>query len=124
MTGRKSKTRKRRLVDISDNLATWLLPYREAVGLVAPNWFRGRLEKLREKAGMSTWPKNEMRHSFVSYHMAHRQNPNMTALQAGHDVDVSFSNYRNLVKPKEAAKYWALAATADLGKVVALEQAA
>ena len=124
VTGRKSKTRQRRLVDISDNLATWLLPFRDAEGLVAPNWFRGRLEKLREKAGMTTWPKNGMRHSFVSYHMAQHQNPNMTALQAGHDVDVSFSNYRNLVKPKEAAKYWSLAATADTGKIVALEKAA
>ncbi len=124
VTGRKSKTRQRRLVDISDSLASWLLPYRDAEGLVAPSWFRGRLEKLREKAGMTTWPKNGMRHSFVSYHMAQHQNPNMTALLAGHDMDVSFSNCRNLVKPKEAAKYWALAATVDLGKVVALKQAA
>lgn len=124
VTGRKSKTRQRRLVDISDNLASWLLPYRDEEGLVAPNWFRGRLEKLRQKAGLTTWPKNGMRHSFVSYHMAQYQNPNMTALQAGHDVDVSFSNYRNLVKPKEAAKYWALSATVESGKVVSLKQAA
>jgi integrase len=76
VTGRKSKTRQRRPVDISENLAAWLLHYRSAVGLVAPNWFRGRLEKLRVKAGIGTWPKNGMRHSFVSYYMAQHQNLN------------------------------------------------
>ena len=66
VSGRKAKTRQRRLVDISPNLAAWLLPHRKTDGLIAPNWFRGRLEKLRSKAGMKTWPKNGMRHSFVS----------------------------------------------------------
>jgi len=106
VSGRKAKTRQRRLVDLSPNLREWLLPYQKEDALVAPSWFRGRLEKLKVIAGLSKWPKNGMRHSFVSYHMAKHQNPNMTALQAGHDVDIAFSNYRNLVKPKEAEQFW------------------
>lgn len=106
VSGRKAKTRQRRLVDLSPNLCEWLLPYQKKDALVAPSWFRGRLEKLKVLAGLTKWPKNGMRHSFVSYHMAKHQNPNMTALQAGHDVDIAFSNYRNLVKPKEAIQFW------------------
>ena len=56
--------------------------------------------------------------------MAQHQNPNMTALQAGHDVDISFSNYRNLVKPKEAAKYWNILPSTNSEKIVALNRAA
>jgi hypothetical protein len=79
-------------------------PVPQCQGLGRAELVRGRLGKLRKKADMTTGPKNGMRHSFVSYHVAQHQNPNMTPLRAGHDVDVSFSNYRNLVKPKEAVR--------------------
>ena len=54
------------------------------------------MEKLRKLAGITKWPDNGLRHSFGSYHLAHFQNPNMTALQIGHSTtDMLFKRYRN-----------------------------
>ncbi len=48
-----------------------------------------------------------MHHSFASYHLAHFKDAKSLALQMGHtNEDLIFSNYRQLVKPKEAERYW------------------
>jgi hypothetical protein len=46
-----------------------------------------------------------MRHSFVSYRLA-TQNAPQTALESGHDQAVSFAHYQELVKPKDAERYF------------------
>jgi integrase len=105
----KSKTRKRRLVDISDALEAWLLPYQGATGNLVSRGWRDRFQKLTKAAGFSKWPANALRHSFASYHLAKYRNAHSSALQLGHSkTETLFAHYRELVKPFEADKYWTL----------------
>jgi integrase len=53
------------------------------------------------------WPDNALRHSFASYQLAHFKNAAATALELGHhDSRITFAHYRELVRPKEAERYW------------------
>jgi integrase len=87
---------------------------------VIPAGFRKKMEQLRELAGITKWPNNGLRHSFGSYHVAHFQNPNLTALQMGHaTTDTLFKHYRNYrIRKKDAEAYWKLAPAFTDKKVV------
>jgi integrase len=121
----KSKTAQRRHVTIQPTLREWLQPYRKLKGNVTPSpkILRAMFEKARERAGITDWPDNALRHSFASYHLAHFKNAASTALELGHhDSRVTFAHYRELVKPKEAARYWSIKPQA-LANVVSIEAA-
>ena len=64
-----------------------------------------------------------MRHSFVSYRLAATGNAAQTALESGHDQAVLFHHYRELVKPKDAARYFEIR-PAQAGNVIAISAAA
>ena len=116
-----SKTRARRLVPILDNLKAWLRPIAKPSGPVVERELRHPHEAARERAGIPEWPPNGMRHSFVSYRLAATQNAPQTALESGHDQAVLFRHYRELVRPKDAERFFAIRpATEAAGKVVAL----
>jgi integrase len=105
-----SKTATRRFVTLQPNLRAWLMPLRQLKGSVTPfDDFKQLFERARAVAGINEWPQNALRHSFASYHLAHFKNAASTALELGHhDSRVTFAHYRELVKPKEAARYWKL----------------
>ena len=64
-------------------------------------------DQARVAAGIVDWPDNALRHSFASYHLAHLRDAKALALEMGHtNEDMIFTNYRQLVKPKEAERYW------------------
>lgn len=121
---RQSKTAARRLVTIQPNLATWLAPYRKHSGSICPPLFRTLFDEDRERAGLlSKWPQNALRHSFGSYHLAKFQDAPALALQMGNSVDVIMKHYRELVRPKEAARYWQIKPSVSAStKVVAFSQ--
>jgi integrase len=105
----KSKTAQRRFVTMQPNMREWLLPVRKHKGNVTTGkWgLRQPFEEARAAAGITEWPDNALRHSFASYHLAHFKNAAETALQLGHhDSRVTFAHYRELVKPKEAERFW------------------
>ena len=103
VTAAKSKTRARRLVTIQPALRAWL-----AVGGVLPlKQVHNRLRAVIRATG-TPWPQNVTRHSFVSYHLAGFQSAAQTALQAGHTEQILFNHYREIVKPAEAALFWAI----------------
>jgi integrase len=105
----KSKTAMRRLVTLQPNLRQWLLPLQKLKGLVTPSpeRFRQLFPHVRTAAAIREWPENALRHSFASYHLAAFKNAAATALELGHhDSRVTFAHYRELVKPKNAARYW------------------
>jgi hypothetical protein len=60
-----------------------------------------------------------MRHSFVSYRLAAAGNAAQTALESGHDQAVLFAHHRELVRPKEAARFWEIRPSAARDDVVA-----
>jgi integrase len=126
VTAEKSKTATRRFVTMQPNLRQWLLPLRQLKGSVTPpENFRELFNQARVAAGITDWPENALRHSFASYHLAHFKNAASTALECGHtDSRVTFAHYRELVKPREAARVWKLAPSQGKGrKIVQLEAA-
>lgn len=108
----KSKTAQRRFVKMQPNLREWLLPHRKHKASVRPQGrfeFRQSFNQARKDADIKKWPDNALRHSFASYHLAHFNDAALTALQLGHhDSRVTFAHYRELVKPKDAERYWQL----------------
>ena len=118
----KTKSRSRRIVEIADNLAAWLLPYSKKFGRVTPDGYPRRFEHVRKAAGIERWPRNAMRHCAASYHLAAHRNEALTQALLGHGSSrILFANYRELVKPKDAARYWQIApADAVVDKVVAI----
>jgi integrase len=118
----KSKTASRRHVALRPNLLAWLAPYRQHKGKITPKTLRKRLERDRAIAGLAEWKPNCLRHSFASYYLAHFKNANELAHELGHtDADLIYSNYRELVLPADAKKFWNLVPSkAAQKKVVAI----
>jgi Site-specific recombinase XerD len=126
VTAAKAKTAQRRFVTLQPNLRAWLLPLRKLKGPITPprDNFRQLFTEARIAAGITDWPDNALRHSFASYHLAHFKNAASTALELGHhDSRVTFAHYRELVKPKEAARYWKLRPAAKGRKIVQMVEA-
>jgi integrase len=117
----KSKTAQRRFVAMEPNLREWLFRLRKHRGNVTPDDFRKRFDEARAAAGIKVWPNNALRHSFASYHLAHFQNAARTALELGHhDSRITFAHYRELVKPKDAERYWNIRPAKASKKIVQL----
>ena len=106
----KSKTASRRLVTIEPNLCEWLAPYRTRTGPVCPVNLQQKINADRERAGLrAEWPRNGLRHSFGSYHLARFNDAAKLALEMGNSPAMIFRHYRELVKPKDAERYWKIA---------------
>ena len=116
----KAKTARRRLIKIQSNLAAWLASRTQSAGPVAPVNYRVRLDEARSAAKLAEWPHNALRHGFASYHLAHFNNAAELALEMGHtNSALIFAHYRQVVKPKEAARYWNLIpSTENAAKIV------
>jgi integrase/recombinase XerD len=112
VTPSQAKTRRRRIVRITPNLVLWLKRAKETTGLIVPfqgnDFWEGR-EAVREAAGLKEWPRNVLRHSFGSYYLAKHNDEGLTATQMGNSPGIIVRNYREMVKPKDAVRYWQLA---------------
>ena len=115
----KAKTASRRLVPIQDNLKQWLTPLRKAGGAICDYanmskqllWLSQAVDKkLKEQDATASfvWKHNALRHSFISYRVAQTQNVAQVALEAGNSPRVVFSNYRELVRPADAVKWFGI----------------
>jgi integrase len=105
----KTKTARRRLVHISENLSVWLAPHFQGNGRVRPSLdtYRYKFAKALKTSGIKHWPDNALRHSFASYHLAAYQDAAATALQLGHtESRTLFAHYRELVHAEDALAYW------------------
>jgi integrase len=130
----KAKTASRRLVPSQDNLKQWLTPLRKAGGPIFDYanmskqllWLSEALDKKLKEADSTAafvWKHNALRHSFISYRVAQTQNVAQVALEAGNSPRVVFSNYRELVRPADAAKWFGIAPDAE-AKVIPMTKAA
>jgi integrase len=90
-----TKVRETRYVTILPTLEAWLLPVAKKTGRI----FAGSRVNAR-------WPKNALRHSFASYHLATNQNRSALAEELGNSIRIIRSNYRKAVSAKVAEQYW------------------
>jgi integrase len=119
VTAKKAKSARRRFAKIQPNLARWLQPYARESGNVAPPKYRELLDEARKTAGIEQWPQNALRHSFASYHLARFNDAALLALELGHtNSNLVFQHYRQLVKPKQAERYWKIVPAVASKKVV------
>jgi integrase len=119
VTASKAKSARRRFVKIQPNLAKWLQPYAQVSGNVIPAGYRVLLESARAAAAIVQWPQNALRHSFASYHLARFNDAAALALELGHtNSSLVFQHYRQLVKPKQAERYWKIAPAVGGKKVI------
>jgi integrase len=119
-----AKSAKRRLIPIRENLRAWIEASPSRTGSVWPSKGRDLLRQAKKDAGFgissspakkgnrpearsAPWPKNALRHSFASYHLAKFRNAGELALEMGHaDTKMIFEHYRELVLANEAEDYW------------------
>ena len=102
------KSAANRFVKIEDNLTKWLEPYAKRTGRVWPKG-GGRLISALNKAVSFKTPKNQLRHSYRSYHMAKYQDGALTSLNLGHpNQRQAFESYRKPIKKALVAAYWSI----------------
>ncbi len=84
------------------------------------DWLYGTLRELSATTKV-IWKNNALRHSYISYRVAETGDVNRTALEAGNSAAMIFSNYRELVTPQEAEKWFSiLPARKQAGRKLAL----
>ncbi len=116
----KTKTRRRRMVTVSETLKAWLAVCRKASGPIVPDDWRVGFEKVIGAAGyqvgpiregkksLPPWPRNAMRHSFGSYYFALHRNETATAAEMGNSPAMVFAHYRRVFPAQEVEAFWAL----------------
>ena len=103
----KSKSARRRIVEMQPNLREWLRPYAGLTGPVVPVNARKKLDLICEATKLARWPRNGLRHSFASYRLAGTQDAPRVSAELGHaSPKMLYSAYRELVLPEEAQRYW------------------
>ena len=69
--------------------------------------FDSEMEELLKAIKRDKWPKNSLRHSFASYHLAHFRDSTKTAYELGHtSPTLLYSVYGNAVSRKDAADWF------------------
>lgn len=94
---------------MSEILLEWLETFAKCNGPVCSprKVTRRQFEVTRAGVEMEQWPRNALKYSFASYHLAVCQNAPALDLEAGHSyTDIIFRHYRSLVRPDVAERYW------------------
>jgi integrase len=106
----KSKTRQRRIVQITNNLSEWLALYRKEKGPICP--YKRMDDKIGPLASKLDppikWPHNALRHSFGSYLLALLGDDAKVAMEMGNSPRMLFQHYRDVVSKKQAQKWFAI----------------
>lgn len=106
----KTKTKRRRLAEVAENLKMWLndLRGKEDDLITYPekkqSYLYKRLAKLCENQGVQ-WGHNSLRHTFVSAHLEIHKDPPRTCKTSGHSLETLLTSYLKLI-PLDQAKAW------------------
>ena len=120
----KAKTASRRIVPISDNLAAWLSPYAERQGRIWTGTSMAFYKQPQAAAAATAveadpeagikgaspvrWMTNALRHSYASYRFALTNDAGRVAGELGNSASVVHRHYRELVKPADAERWFAV----------------
>ena len=102
-----AKTKKKRKIEMADNLKEWLAPYAGRTGAIFAKDPRKRMAALATAAGVR-WKRNALRHSFGSYRMEATKNEGQVALEMGNSPAVVKAHYHEIVRATDASTYWSL----------------
>jgi integrase len=103
-----AKTGSRRVIPITDNLAAWLEPF-EREGMVVPSVkSHHRAVAALARSLKIEWPRNVLRHSFISYRIAKVKSADQVALEAGNSPSIIFKHYRELTTEDQADKWFGI----------------
>lgn len=120
----KSKTGARRTIKMEKCLQAWLAPFDGRTGPIFNgdvHAFVRQLNRTCEAAGLSKAPKNGLRHSFASYHVAKYNDAERLRADMGHTTArLLFANYRELVHPDQAERYFNLYPATPAANVIAM----
>lgn len=136
----KAKTASRRIVPIADNLAVWLQPYSERKGKVWPRAHNEFYEAQQATAAATAvaaddangvkaqppvqWKANALRHSYASYRFGLTGDAGRVAGECGNSAAVIHRHYRELVKPADADRWFAVKPAEAPANVLAMPVAA
>jgi integrase len=135
----RSKTATRRIVPIHENLCAWLAPYAGREGKI---WKSGYFPfyRAQEAAAAATavdageekgikgqkpvaWKANALRHSYASYRFALTGDAGRVAGELGNSATVVHRHYRELVKPADAERWFAVMPDAPANVVPVVDSA-
>lgn len=103
-----SKTGEPRDIELRDNLATWLKPYKGTGKILkVKNQYTTFTKGLKDSIGIP-WRKNALRHSFCSYGVIASQDAAKIALEAGHDIAMQRKHYKAYVTKETAKEYFSI----------------
>ena len=124
-----AKTASRRIIPVCDALAQWLAPYAQRGGKVWKGthdaFYDAQLETAKATAVAADaennlaakapvkWKSNGLRHSFASYRFAQIGDAGRVAGECGNSAAVIHKHYRELVRPADAVKWFAVAPVTD-----------
>ena len=102
-----AKTASRRIIPITDNLRAWLEPLPRK-GKVVPGKQQHREVTALARSLKMEWPRNVLRHSFISYRIAKVKSADQVALEAGNSSSIIFKHYRELTTEEQADKWFGI----------------
>jgi integrase len=102
-----AKTAARRLIPITDNLRAWIEPLPRAGKVVRTVLLHREVTALVRALKME-WPRNVLRHSFITYRVAKVKSADQVALEAGNSPSVIFKNYRELATEAQADDWFGI----------------
>ena len=102
-----AKTASRRIIPISDNLAAWLTPLDRRGKVVKMPDLHNHVTALARALDLD-WPRNVLRHSFISYRIAKVKSADQVALEAGNSAAIIFKHYRELATEADADEWFGI----------------
>ena len=102
----------RRIVPISENLAAWLAPRVGTGPVLLTNEIYREVTALATRLNIE-WPRNVLRHSFISYRLPIVKSAEQVALEAGNSPTIIFKHYRELATEEDAHDWFRIAPQAD-----------
>ena len=102
-----AKTASRRVIPIPDNLRAWLAPLPRRGKVLPHQSLQREVTALAKSLGVA-WPRNVLRHSFISYRIAIVKSADQVALEAGNSAAIIFKHYRELTTEDVATEWFSI----------------
>ena len=102
-----AKTASRRVIPIPENLAAWLEPLPRRGKVIPSSEIARECAALARALGIA-WPRNVLRHSFISYRIAIVKSADQVALEAGNSAAIIFKHYRELTTEDVATEWFSI----------------